>query len=82
MIGEAERLVAGYRDASTQRRHRDCSSRSGQNRTAGQAQQAPDIDGGADMGGTALDDGVGIAVFGRRHEAEMTRRNHESRIGR
>ena len=33
------------------------------------------------MGGTALDDGFGIAVFGRRHETEMTRRESQFRIG-
>ena len=44
-------------------------------------QQPVDTDGGTDMGGAALDDGIGIAIFARRHKAEMTRRESQSLIG-
>ena len=82
VIGEAECLVAGYRNPLTQRLHRDGSRRSREDRAEGQAQQPIDIDGGADIGGAALDDGFGIAIFACRHEAEMTGLEGQSRVVR
>ena len=80
-IDEAEGVVARYGDATAERRDAGDHGFAGECRGPSQSQQPIDIEGGADLFCSALDDPLGLADLASRDQAEMARRQRQCRVG-